>query len=35
MGDDKATLVYARKAVEILPNNKEIKRLIIDWGDKI
>jgi hypothetical protein len=35
MGDDKATLVYARKAVEILPNNKEIKRLIMDWEDKI
>ena len=35
MGDDKATLAYARKAVEILPNDKEIKRLIMDWEDKI
>jgi hypothetical protein len=35
MGDDKATLAYARKVVEILPNDKEIKRLIMDWEDKI
>jgi len=29
-GDNKAALVYARKAAEALPNNKEIKQLIVE-----
>jgi Flp pilus assembly protein TadD len=29
-GDNKAALVYARKAVEALPDNKEIKQLIAE-----
>jgi Flp pilus assembly protein TadD len=29
-GDNKAALVYARKAAEVLPDNKEIKHLITE-----
>jgi len=29
-GDNKAALVYARKAAEALPDNKEIKQLITE-----
>ena len=29
-GDNKAALVYARKAAEVLPDNKEIKQLITE-----
>ena len=32
-GDNKAALVYARKAAEVLPDNKEIKQLITELED--
>jgi hypothetical protein len=35
-GDNKAALVYARKAAEALPDNKEIKQLITELeGGKV
>ena len=33
-GDNKAALVYAKKAAEVLPDNKEIKQLITELEEK-